>query len=258
MPHMDVNCDLGESSPLWPYSLERDIRLIDFISSMNLACGFHAGDPHTMHIMVQSALAKGVAIGAHPSYPDKEHFGRVSVSMTGRDIYDIVLYQLGSLQALLQVNNATMHHVKPHGALYNDAAKDPLVAESIVSAVFDFNPHLILYCLSGSVLIATAKEKGLHTASEVFADRAYLSDASLAPRNREGAVFESVEKAVEQASQMITSGTVKSMEGNSISVKADTLCIHGDGPQALPLAMALHEMIGSLRMELKPFQIDAV
>jgi UPF0271 protein len=254
---MDVNCDLGESSPHWQYSLGRDIRLLDFISSMNLACGFHAGDPHTMHVMVQNAIDRGVAVGAHPSYPDKENFGRLSVRMTGREIYDLVLYQLGSLQSMLKVHDAAMHHVKPHGALYNDAAKDPLIAESIVSAVFDFDPHLIIYGLSGSKLIDKAKDRGLHTASEVFADRAYLSDASLAPRNREGALIESVEKAVLQASQIITSGKVASLEGDIITLKADTLCIHGDGKQALPLAIALQEMFRSLEMELKPFQIDA-
>jgi UPF0271 protein len=149
-----------------------------------------------------------------------------------------------------------MHHVKPHGALYNDAAKDPLIAESIVSAVFDFDPHLIIYGLSGSTLIDKAKDKGLHTASEVFADRAYLSDASLAPRNQKGAVIESVEKAVSQASQMITSGKVACLEGGIVTVKADTLCIHGDGKHALPLAMALQEMIRSLGMQLEPFHIN--
>jgi UPF0271 protein len=255
---MDLNCDLGESSPHWQYSLERDIRLLDYISSMNLACGFHAGDPHTMHIMVQNAQDRGVAVGAHPSYPDKENFGRISIPMTEREIYDMVLYQLGSLQSFLKVHDAAMHHVKPHGALYNDAARDPLIAESIVSAIVDFDPHLIIYGLSGSTLIDIALKKGLHTASEVFADRAYLSDASLAPRNREGAVIESVERAVLQSSQMITSGKVESLEGGIVTVKAETLCIHGDGKQALPLAMALQEMIRSLGMELKPFQFDAV
>lgn len=241
----DINCDMGESSPLWNYSLERDLSILPFISSVNLACGYHAGDPGTMHTMVEAALKAGVAIGAHPSFPDRENFGRSNMQLTPEQLYDIVLYQLGALNAFLQVNGAILHHVKPHGALYNMAAKDPIMAKAIADAVYDFDGALILYGLSGSELIETSRHDFLSTCSEVFADRTYQDDGSLTPRSHPDALLKSEEASVAQVLQMVQQQTVQTLSGTTIPVKAETICIHGDGPDAVSFAKAIHNALSS-------------
>ncbi|MGN6418040.1 MAG: LamB/YcsF family protein [Pseudobacter sp.] len=241
----DINCDMGESSPLWDYSLERDLSILPFISSVNLACGYHAGDPGTMHTMVEAALKAGVAIGAHPSFPDRENFGRSNMQLTPEQIYDIVLYQLGALNAFLQVNGAILHHVKPHGALYNMAAKDPIMAKAIADAVYDFDGSLILYGLSGSELIETGRHDFLSTCSEVFADRTYQDDGSLTPRSHPDAMLHSQEASVAQVLQMVQQQTVQSLSGKTVPVKAETICIHGDGSDAVSFAKAIHNALSS-------------
>ena len=251
MQCMDINCDLGEKSINWEYSLARDIQILEHISSMNLACGFHAGDPQTMHIMVKRAIEKGVAIGAHPSYPDKERFGRVSLSMQPGEVYDLVLYQLGALQAFLQLNDQRMHHVKPHGALYNDAARERGIADAIAAAIFDFSPELTLYGLHGSELVAAGLKKGLRVASEAFADRRYDAQGRLSPRTDPDAVIHDIPAAVEQARELIVSGTVKTRDGIAISIMPDTICLHGDNPSALPLAIALKKMFAESNVRMK-------
>lgn len=241
----DINCDMGERSPLWDYSLERDLSILPFISSVNLACGYHAGDPGTMHTMVEAALKAGVAIGAHPSFPDRENFGRSNMQLSPEQIYDMVLYQLGALNAFLQVNGAILHHVKPHGALYNMAAKDPIMAKAIADAVYDFDGSLILYGLSGSELIETGRHDFLSTCSEVFADRTYQDDGSLTPRSNPDALLHSQEASVSQVLQMVQQQTVQSLSGKTIPVKAETICIHGDGPDAVLFAKAIHNALSS-------------
>lgn len=243
MLRIDINCDMGESSPLWDHSLEKDISILPFISSVNLACGYHAGDPHIMHSMVEAAMKAGIAIGAHPSFPDRENFGRSEMDLPPERIYDIVLYQLGALNAFLQVNGASLYHVKPHGALYNMAAKDPVMAKAIADAVYDFDGSLILYGLSGSELIETGRHDFLATCSEVFADRTYQDDGNLTPRSHPGALLKSQEAAVAQVLQMVKEQTVTSISGNTIPVKAETICIHSDGPYALTFAKAIHEAL---------------
>ncbi|HVK47135.1 MAG TPA: 5-oxoprolinase subunit PxpA [Pseudobacter sp.] len=241
----DINCDMGESSSLWDYSLERDLSILPYISSVNLACGYHAGDPGTMHAMVEAALKAGVAIGAHPSFPDRENFGRTNMQLSPEQIYDIVLCQLGALNAFLQVNGAILHHVKPHGALYNMAAKDPIMAKAIADAVYDFDGGLILYGLSGSELIETGRHDFLATCSEVFADRTYQDDGSLTPRSHPEAMLHSEEASVTQVLQMVKQQTVQTLSGNTIPVKAETICIHSDGPDAVSFAKAIHNALSN-------------
>jgi UPF0271 protein len=239
----DINCDIGESSSVWDYSLERDLSILPYVSSVNLGCGYHAGDPHVMHTMVEAAMKAGIAIGAHPSFPDRENFGRSKMDLPPERIYDIVLYQLGALNAFLQVNGATLHHVKPHGALYNMAAKDPLLARAIADAVYDFDGSLILYGLSGSELIETGQHDFLATCNEVFADRTYQDDGSLTPRSAPNAVLHNQEAVVAQVLQMVQSQTVTTVSGKTIPVKAETICIHSDGPNAPDLAKAIHQAL---------------
>lgn len=241
MISVDLNCDMGESTSLYPYSIEKDIELLQYVSSINLACGFHAGDAYTMHRLVESALDKRVAVGAHPAFPDKENFGRTNMHVSPEALYDIIIYQLGALQGFLQIYNSKLHHVKAHGALYNMAAKDELIADIICNAVKDFDESLILYGLSGSEMIRCAEHLGLQTASEVFADRTYAPDGSLTPRTEKNALIENEDSAIEQALKLIKEGTITSTTGSLINVKTDTICIHGDGPHAIKFAKAIYE-----------------
>ena len=250
MLKIDINCDMGERSPLWDYSVARDISLLSYVSSINLACGFHAGDASVMHTMVEAALQAGVAVGAHPSFEDRENFGRINHQLTPQQIYDIVLYQLGALHAFLKVNGSSLHHVKPHGALYNMAAKDKVIARAICNAVKDFDASLILYGLAGSELINAAKETGLQACNEVFADRSYQDDGSLTPRDQPGALLTSDAAAIAQVLQMVQQKTVRSVTGKSVPVTAETICIHGDGLHALQFAQSIHEALTNARIEI--------
>jgi 5-oxoprolinase (ATP-hydrolysing) subunit A len=240
---IDLNCDMGESTALWQYDLEKDKSLLPFITSMNLACGFHAGDAFTMHELTEAALLAGVAVGAHPGFPDREDFGRMNMNLSSQEIYDIVLYQIGALSAFLKVRGARLHHVKPHGALYNMAAKDESIAAAICKAVIDFDNRLLLYGLSGSKLIEQAKAVGLPTCSEVFADRTYQDDGSLTSRMEANALVEDTGKAIEQVLNMVTKSTVTSVNGNRVHIDAETICIHSDGKQVLEFAGAINTVL---------------
>lgn len=251
---VDLNCDMGESTKLWPYSIDKDLALIECVSSVNLACGYHAGDPSTIHQLVEASLKKGIAIGAHPSYPDRENFGRTSLSFPPGVIYDQIIYQIGALAGFLKIHGAKLHHVKPHGALYNDAAKDAVLAKAIVDAVYDFDPSLLLYGLSGSELIKTAREKGLATGSEAFADRTYQPEGTLTPRNQEKALITDEATALQQVLYMIQEGKVKDIHGHSIPLLAETICIHGDGPKALQFAEAIRQMLNRNNILVRPLQ----
>jgi 5-oxoprolinase (ATP-hydrolysing) subunit A len=243
MLSIDLNCDMGESTHLWPWSIEKDRALLPFLSSINLACGFHAGDAHTMHELVEAALTEGVAIGAHPSYEDRDNFGRSNQLLSPEKIYDIVLYQVGALDAFLKVMHSRLHHVKPHGALYNMAAKDEVLASAICKAVYDYDNRLIVYGLSGSMLIAAAHATGLRTCSEVFADRTYQDDGQLTPRIAPNALINDSKQALTQVLQMVQRRTVTSVHGKEVPIAAETICIHGDGEHAVELAMAIHGML---------------
>lgn len=234
---IDLNCDMGESFGAW--RMGSDAALMDYVSSINVACGFHAGDASTMRQTVKTAIEKNVHIGAHPGFPDLQGFGRREMKMSSEEIYDIVLYQISALKGICQASGARLHHVKPHGALYNQAAKDARMAQAIVRAVRAVDESLIFYGLSGSFLISEAEKAGLKTASEVFADRTYQTDGNLTARNAPGALIEDTERAVGQILQMIQTQTVTAAGGEKIPIKAETVCLHGDGEHALEFAEAV-------------------
>ncbi len=233
MQHIDVNADIGE------ISLQADAELMPFISSANIATGFHAGTAEQMSHAIALCKAHGVAIGAHPSYYDREHFGRRAQQCTEQEIYLLVLYQLGALAALANVQQARIRHVKPHGALYNQSAKEPRVAAAIARAVRDFDDQLFLVGLAQSASLQAAQDIGLRTYAEGFADRRYTDAGQLLDRSQADALIDSESEAILQALQMIQQSTVRSASGQQISMPIDTLCIHGDGPHALRFARAI-------------------
>jgi len=238
---IDLNCDMGESYGAW--QMGNDAAVLQFVSSANVACGFHGGDPSTMRQTVAAALARGVAVGAHPSLPDLVGFGRRPMQITPQEAYDMVVYQVGALAAVAAAQGARLHHVKAHGALYNMAAKDAALAQAICRAVRDVDGSLVLYGLAGSQLVAAAQELGLRAAHEVFADRSYQDDGSLTPRSQPGAMIEDLDAAVAQVLGMVRDGMVRSVNGHAVPVRADTLCIHGDQPNALVFAQGLRDAL---------------
>jgi len=237
---IDLNCDMGEATG-------NDEAIMPFISSANIACGYHAGDAKTMWQTTELAVNYGVAVGAHPSFPDKKNFGRTEMTMPFNEVYEIMIQQLILLNDVTTSFGVKLHHVKPHGALYNMSARDTGLAETLAQAVKDFDDQLILFGLSGSHSISVAKAMGLQTASEVFADRAYQDDGSLVPRSQPGAMIEDTTKAVEQVLQMINEGTVTTISGYKIPITAETVCIHGDGEHAVAFAKSVYAAIGEER-----------
>lgn len=233
---IDLNCDMGEG-------MNTDEAIMPWISSANIACGYHAGDEKIIWKTLELAVQNNVAIGAHVSFFDRENFGRKEWSLPIGEIYELVTQQLIILNEIATSFETNIHHVKPHGALYNIAAKETGVAAVIARAVKDFDQALVLYGLSGSYSVSEAKKIGLQTASEVFADRTYLDDGSLVPRSQPQSLIEDVDKAVEQVLQLIREGTVTSLSGKKIPVQAETICIHGDGKQAVELSKAIHESL---------------
>lgn len=238
MAQVDLNCDLGES--FGAYTIGLDDQVIPHVTSANIACGAHAGDPHVMRNTVRCAHAAGVAIGAHPGYPDLMGFGRRTLAMSPHDVYASILYQVGALAAFAKAEGARLHHVKPHGALYNAAAKDAALAQAIAQAVKDFDDQLILVGLAGSESIIAAQNVGLRTASEFFADRAYQENGALVPRTQANAVITDKQKAIERTLRAVKEGVVESETGTVIPLAADTICIHGDNPAAVAFAAEIH------------------
>jgi 5-oxoprolinase (ATP-hydrolysing) subunit A len=249
MAVMDINCDMGEGFGPWP--MGADEALMQHITSANIACGFHAGDPVTMRRTVQLALLNGVAIGAHPGFPDLQGFGRRNLQMSPEEIYAAVLYQIGALKTIVEAEGGVLHHVKAHGALYNMAAKDRVWADAIARAVQKAGAHLILYGLSGSAQIEAAEACGLRVCSEVFADRTYQDDGSLTPRSLPGALIEDPQKAAAQALQMAQNKTVTGIGGKVVSVVPDTLCLHGDSPHALDFAVKIRAVFEKNGVRMK-------
>jgi UPF0271 protein len=234
--HIDINCDMGEG-------MGNDEGIMPFITSANIACGYHAGDEQTMRSTILLAKQHGVNIGAHPSFPDKENFGRTEMQFLPQDVYHLVMQQLKIFQTIADECEAKIHHVKPHGALYNMAARDQALADAFALAVKDFNGHLIVYGLSNSFLISEAKRMALQTKSEVFADRTYQDDGSLTPRSLLKALIEDGEKAVQQVLQMVQHKTVTTASRKKIPIVTETVCVHGDGKNAIALAKKLYQAL---------------
>ncbi len=241
MRTIDLNCDMGES--FGAYRMGNDAAIIPYISSANIACGFHAGDPATMRKTVRLAMDNGVAIGAHPGLQDLAGFGRRHIDLSPQEAYDIVVYQIGSLWAFVEAEGGKLKHVKPHGALYNRAAIDAGLAEAIAEAVYKVDPELILFGLAGSALIEAGRQLGLHTASEGFADRTYESTGALTPRQEPGSVITDEQLAVKQVIRMASEGQVRSRQNIDVNVQVDTICIHGDGARAAAFAKRIHESL---------------
>lgn len=240
-PTVDLNCDLGES--FGAYHMGHDEAILPYVTSANIACGFHAGDPAVIKKTVQLALKNDVAIGAHPGLPDLAGFGRRDMAVSAEEVYDMVVYQIGALQAFVKAAGGVLHHVKPHGALYNMATVNSTLAKAIAEAVYKAHPEAILYGLAGSKLITAGKELGLQTASEVFADRTYQQDGTLTSRRLPNALITDHATAVNQVIRMVKEGKVMSQQGTDITIQADTICIHGDGPHALSFAAIIQDAL---------------
>lgn len=246
---IDLNCDMGES--FGAYRMGMDELLMPFITSANIACGFHAGDAAVMRRTVQACKAHHVAIGAHPGLPDLSGFGRRAMRITPDEAYEMVVYQIGALMGFVRSEHAVLRHVKPHGALYNMAASDPALAEAIAEAVYRVHPELILYGLAGSELTKAGVHRGLLVVEEAFADRTYRIDGSLTPRTEAHAVLNDSDACAEQAALIVKQGIVWTSDGGSIPIAADTLCIHGDGPHALEFAKAIRQRLDREGVQVK-------
>ena len=245
----DLNCDLGESFGV--YTLGNDAEILDYVTSANIACGFHAGSPAVMRKTVKLALKKDVGIGAHPGLQDLAGFGRRNMDITPEEAYDLTVYQIGALYGFVKAEGAALQHVKPHGALYNMAAKNPALSEGIAEAVYKVDPELILFGLAGSELIKAGRKIGLRTASEVFADRTYQRDGSLTPRRGKGALITDRQDSADQVMRMIKESRVSTLQGEDIAIEADTVCIHGDGIHALEFARYIHSSFAESGIEIK-------
>ncbi|WP_323073114.1 5-oxoprolinase subunit PxpA [Mycetohabitans endofungorum] len=235
---VDLNADLGEGCG-------NDEALLELVSSANIACGWHAGGPSIMRQSVRWAIEKGVAIGAHPSFNDPDNFGRAEMELPPSDVYSGMLYQLGALAAIVHAEGGKVAHVKPHGALYNMAARDITLANAIVAAVRDFDPSLAVFGLANSRLIEATRRAGLLAIEEVFADRGYLSDGSLVPRKLPGALLEDEEAVLERTLVMIRDKRVRSVDGHWVTLNTQTICLHGDGPHALEFARRIRARLAN-------------
>src|SRR4051794_18816287 len=250
MATIDLNCDLGES--FGAYTIGADEAVMGSITSANVACGYHGGDPGVMRRTIRLAREAGVAVGAHPGFPDLVGFGRREMRMTPQEVEDMVLYQVGALAGIAQSEGIRLSHVKAHGALYNMAVKDAAVAAAIARAVAAFDPGLIFFALRGSELARAGTAARLQVALEGFADRAYERDGSLTPRSRAGAIIQGVDEVVARAVQMIVDGTVVTTAQTTLSVRIDTLCTHGDTPGAQALTRALRSALGQAGVTVEP------
>ncbi|MGN7477012.1 LamB/YcsF family protein [Solibacillus silvestris] len=252
MMTVDINCDLGES--FGRYELGEQEEILRYVTSANIACGFHAGDPSVMRKTVELAIANNVQIGAHPGLPDLNGFGRREMNITGQEAYDIVVYQIGALQGFLTTKGVQMQHVKPHGALYNMAAADDVLAKAIAKAVYDISPQLILYGLASSRLTAAGEELGLKTVHEVFADRTYEQNGILTPRNRSNALITDETQAIAQIIEMVKEGTVTSVQQTKVALQAHSICLHGDGMHAVRFAKLARTELEKEGVAVKAFR----
>ena len=242
---VDLNSDLGEGAG-------HDNEILDLVSSANIACGFHAGDPASIFATIQAALERGVSLGAHPSFPDRKNFGRTEMTMPPAEVYATVAFQIGGFHALARAAGGRMNHVKAHGALYNMAARDRALADVIANAVFALDPTLFLFAPVESQLDYAATELGLQTTSEVFADRNYRADGSLVPRSDSHAFVHDPLEAADRIIRILEEGKVRAVDGTDVTISAQTVCVHGDNPQAVEFVRKLRE-----RLELEEVVIAA-
>ena len=241
MYYVDLNSDLGES--FGNYTIGMDAEILKYVSSANVACGWHAGDPIVMEKTVAVAKDNGVAVGAHPGFPDLMGFGRRNMVVTPEEAKAYVKYQLGALKAFTDSHGVKIQHVKPHGALYNMAAVDEKLAKAMCEAVYEVDKDIIFMGLAGSKMIEAAEAAGLKAASEVFADRAYNDDGTLVSRKLEGSVIKDKDLAIKRVVRMVKEGKVESINGNDINIKADSICVHGDNPKALEFVKNIRETL---------------
>lgn len=246
---IDLNCDLGEGMP-------NDKALMNYISSANIACGYHAGDESTIQRTIEYCLQHKVAIGAHPGFRDRENFGRTEMNLADDELYDLIADQLVLIQKYCKTNEASLHHVKLHGALYNMSAKSERMSEVLVRVIKDLNPNVIVYGLSGSTTIAQSKLAGLQVANEVFADRTYQDNGTLTSRTEKYALITDQEASLKQVMDMVKDKKVLSYSGKVIPLQVETICLHGDGAHALPFAKAIHEFLLSNQIHIHAPQLD--
>jgi 5-oxoprolinase (ATP-hydrolysing) subunit A len=249
MPTIDLNSDLGES--FGAFSIGYDQELFPLISSANVACGFHGGDPRTLERTIAACKAHGVGVGAHPGFPDLVGFGRRVMTATADEVRTDTLYQLGALDAFCRVAGLPMQHVKPHGALSNASMKDDTLATAIVTAIRAYNPDLLLFAMPGSALLAAGEAAGLRIAREAFADRAYNADGSLVNRRLPGAMITDPQVAAQRMVGLVRHGTLETIDGQSLSLRADTICTHSDTPGAVAIVAAVRQALEAAGVSVK-------
>ncbi|GGN80990.1 UPF0271 protein [Actinoplanes lobatus] len=254
MSWIDLNADLGEGFGAW--RLGDDDALLDVVTSANVACGFHAGDPSTMHRVCRTAVAKGVVIGAQVGYRDLAGFGRRRIDYDHDELRDDILYQIGALEAFCRVAGDRVRYVKPHGALYNTAAVDPEQASAVVDAVLAYDPALPVLCQPGSELASQALNRGLTVVGEGFADRGYLPDGRLVPRSRPDALVHEPGQVVQRAVRMAADGSVTAVDGSAVPCPVRSICLHGDTPGAVELGRAVRDGLRAAGLEVRPFTGD--
>lgn len=247
---VDLNADLGESYSVW--TIGADAELLPLLTSANVACGWHGGDPRVMDDTVRLARDAGVAVGAHPSFPDRDGFGRRVMDVTGREAETDVLYQIAALDGFCRRHGVTMQHVKAHGALYNHAVANAEVAKGIAAGVASLRPDLVFVALSGTELEKAGREAGLRVAAEGFIDRAYNPDGTLVSRRLPGAIHADPEVALEQAVRMVTEGRIRCLDGTEIELHVDTLCCHGDNPHAIDFVGRVRQALAEAGVTIRP------
>ena len=249
MKIIDLNSDIGES--FGAFKIGNDVEVLKYISSANIACGYHAGDHNVMFETVRLAQKNGVKIGAHPGFPDLAGFGRREMNLSTREIFNLIIYQIGALQAVCKANGVSLSHVKPHGALYNMAGRSREIADAIAEAIVALDSQLVLFGLAGSELIKAGREKGLQVAEEVFTDRTYQPDGTLTSRRENNAFILDSSEAIQRVTRLITEGKVKAVDGTDLDIQADTICVHGDGPKAVEFLSKLKKALAQENIFLR-------
>ncbi|WP_314917516.1 5-oxoprolinase subunit PxpA [Pseudomonas helleri] len=251
MPNIDINSDLGESFGAW--RMGDDAAMLDIVTSANVACGFHAGDPAGILQTLKAAAEKNVTIGAHVSYPDKVGFGRRNMDVASDELTADVIYQIGALQALAKAAGTSVRYVKPHGALYNTIAHDRRQAMAVIEAIRAIDPALVLVALAGSPLIELARSEGLQCVAEAFADRAYTPEGTLVSRREPGAVLHDPVLVAQRMLRLVQSGSIEAIDGSLVRIEADSICVHGDSPAAVEMARELRRVLEHANTSLQPF-----